>query len=813
MKALKIWKSFLILFFVMFILTPTEANAAAKLEVKVEYGVDNKVQMGKGHPVRLEVVNKGEAVKGDFVIFSNPNYNMAGSYIVPFEIEAGGTKSIELSVKGNTDHHSYGGTGTNDNYISFFEGGVEKGKEVKLSGNVKTKPRYLGDNRVVMGVLSNNHDAVNYMKLFKYQMESMEILNITSANVPSNAVGLEMFDVLLVHDFPISTLKNEQQKAIKDWVNSGGSIIFDTKVGIKEDLGDINEFLLLDPKEETTIQKINEDSTFPNFPVFTGNLLYEDITVVTKDDKTPFTIVRKVGAGAVAQVTSNFAAPQWADWKEVNLWWNSVLPKLTSKSPSHYKQPLLEELSYQLSSIGEAFPGSIVSVPLLISSFIIYLILLIPVLYIVLRKLDKREQAWWIIPAIAVFTSVAVFGIGAKDRIAGTQINEASVLLLDNQSGLGSGFGVSTILTNSGGDYQVSTDAHTSYFPVASSVHSGSFEMIKHAAYINPISERTDITFNNVEYWSTRTSIGTISNKPVGKIDYDISFKDSTVQGSITNQLNFELTDAYILSGNNAHKLGNIKAGESVEVKYEVAKGNIANALTVPQNSAANKAFPGFSSNYHHGPSANNIEKEELETYKRFQMLDFMLYRKELLSMPDQPLLVGYVTSDLVGTEVKGKSNTPNATHLVVLPVDIIHSGGGSFSFTEKQMQPTLAVAENASGMIHHNGLAFGENYVYLGNGTYTLSYQLPDLVDKKKDEITDMKLKLRVRELDIEYAIYNFAKDELEILENKSSITLENNLKDYLSDEGVIQLSLKVNSMDSDIEIPGIQVKGEIKE
>jgi hypothetical protein len=812
-KAWLLIRKCLILMVIGLFLYPSYSNAETNLEVKVEFGVDNKVQMGKGHQIRIELVNKGDATKGDIVVFSSPTYNMAGSYLIPVEIEAGGSKTLELAVKGTSDHMSYNYSGTRNDFVSFYEGGVEKGKEVKLKGNANAQPRYIGDNRVVLGVLSNNHDAVNFLKLVKYQNESMELLNINSENIPNESYGLELFDVLLVHDFPLATLTAPQQEAIKDWVNNGGSLIFDTKVGLSQDLGNLQEFQLLDPTDETSLLKLNEKSSFPDLPIFTGNIIKEDATVLTRDGETPITLMMNAGTGTVTQITSNLASPLFGEWSELNTWWSSVLQKVTTKSPNHYKMPVMEELSHQLSPIGEAFPGSIVSVPLLIGAFAIYLILVIPVLYIILKRTDKREQAWWIIPAVAIFTSVAVFGIGAKDRISGTQVNESSILLLDNETETASGYGVASILTNSGGDYKMETGENTTLFPMTYG-YNENFELMRNYAYVSSLSQGTEIKFNNVEYWSTRTSIGNVNALPLGKIEHAISMKDGKVQGTISNQMQYELKDAFILSGRNSEPLGDIKAGETVDLEYEVSGGNVANALTAPSSASATKAFPNFQSYYNQGPGANQIEKHELEDYKKFQMLDLLVNRKDIFSIASQPILVGYVTDGVMNTKVDGKSGKSNASHLVVLPITITNSGGGSFSFTEEHLSPSVEVAEGETGMVHHNGLEFGETYVFLGGGTYDFTYSLPDMVDITKDEMREVKLKLRTRDGSVEYYIFNHKTGEAELLENKSSITLEGNLLDYFNEQGGITVRLRVpNNFDMDIQLPGVQVEGALKE
>ncbi|WP_010193838.1 hypothetical protein [Bacillus sp. m3-13] len=52
---------------------------------------------------------------------------------------------MELAVKGTSDHMSYNYSGTRNNFVSFYEGGVENGKEVNIKGNANAQPRYIGD--------------------------------------------------------------------------------------------------------------------------------------------------------------------------------------------------------------------------------------------------------------------------------------------------------------------------------------------------------------------------------------------------------------------------------------------------------------------------------------------------------------------------------------------------------------------------------------------------------------------------------------------------------------------------------------------
>ncbi|MGY3717808.1 hypothetical protein ACWE42_20050 [Sutcliffiella cohnii] len=793
-------------------LNPTTTNAETNVEVKVEYGVDNKVQKFKGFPVRVQLKNNGEYIKGDLVVFSSPSYNASGSYVVPVEIGAGETKTVELSVKGMNEYFSYYGN-TPPNFISFYEGGVEKGKEIKLKGNASAKPRYLGDNRLVVGVLSNNFDAVNYFKLIRHQSEPIELLNVSADNIPTQSFGLEMFDVLLVHDFAISTLTSEQQTAIKQWVASGGSIIYDTKIGISNDLGELQDFLLFQPSTEVALDSLVEDGSLPTgISTFTGQGSDENAQVIAKDGEVPLVYHKSIGLGKVTQVNSNLGSNAWKDWEHLNLWWRAILQKASSKNVNSYHHPSFYENLYELTSVGESFPGSIISVPLLIGAFIIYLIVLIPVLYFILYKKDKREHAWWIIPTIAITTSVMIFVIGAKDRIAGTQINESTILLMnEDTSQPASGVGIVSILTNSGGAYKISTEHEgVDLFPIVYG-YDNNFETARRHAYIQTGVQGTEITYNNVDYWSIRSALGKVQSVQLGEMNIDLGIEGEKIVGTVENLLPYELKDAHLLAGSSATKLGDIGIGEKFQVNSEITQKNVANALTAPTQFVSGRVFPEIHKKMTNSYYGTNIEKDELEEWRKYQMLSMLLNNNQVFSV-DQPILIGYVHQSILEPKVNGKSENSTSIHLVAIPVKMQIDEVGIFNMKEEHFSPTISVMEGERGTIYHNGLDYGEQFIHLGPGSYTIQYQLPDIINKEKDSINEIKLKLRTRNEMIQYFLFNSKTNEFEDLPNESTVTIDSNVEEYINENNSIQIMVKIDpSTDSEITVPAIEIEGEL--
>lgn len=113
-------------------------------------------------------------------------------------------------------------------------------------------------------------------------------------------------------------------------------------------------------------------------------------------------------------------------------------------------QSPLDQISYELRNINELFPSFEVSVSYMLIVIILYIIIIGPVLYFVLKKVDKREHAWWIIPVFSIVLSIGLFIVGAKDRIVQPQVQQSAFYKVNEDSSL-NGYYVESILTNRSG--------------------------------------------------------------------------------------------------------------------------------------------------------------------------------------------------------------------------------------------------------------------------------------------------------------------------------------------------------------------------
>ena len=297
---------------------PINTFADKSLEVNVQYGIQNKIQVGKPIPINIQLTNKSNStIEGDFVIFSNPTYNMHGSYVLPISIASGETKELDFVIKGLYEHN------LNDNLFRFYDGGVKKGKEIKLTGNSRGVPNPLPPERIIAGILSDNTSNLKYFKLMSFHGESMEWLSLDEAEIPTDYNGLKILDLIIVNTFDLQRLSDEQRKALQEWVFDGGTLFYDTYMNISNSLQGIEDLLLLKP---SNVIDLHSPKQLPNsLTVFNGKVVGDNVKVMTIENDIPFMLSKPYGNGTVMQFTTSFSNDKVTEWKEASNYFQTAL--------------------------------------------------------------------------------------------------------------------------------------------------------------------------------------------------------------------------------------------------------------------------------------------------------------------------------------------------------------------------------------------------------------------------------------------------------------------------------------------------------
>lgn len=790
-KSIKLAIGLLVSFFLTIgIFLPTVKADAENINIILESGFNGKVKVGKGFPLTIKLENKGEAFSGDLLVNFNPSWNTGGAISVNVDLPANSAKTYQVSFPGVTDDHpsSY----QNLSQLSLYKGDWKKGKKIKFTGSDKIKIHHIDMNENVIGVLSENYDRLKELRILPFTQTQM--IELKKEQMPKQSLGLEMLDYLLIDEYPLAQLDKEQQTAIKEWIEGGGVLIAGASPNGSGSYGDIYSLLPMKMDSEMKVSadflKLVDQEKNPNFKelnVFTG-AVEKTADIIDQSESTPITAKIKVGDGTILQTGFSLGDEPLSSWKGYSSWFAKFLNEAdkTNMFFGRYGPDFYGSLYWDFVEANEFFPASHFSISQLIALLGGYIIVIVPLLYFVLRKLDKREHSWWIIPSLALMMAAIVFGIGAKDRIAKPQLNQMGVYKVSDKHL--TGLQAATLLSNKSGEYTLSIPKD--FKAVTSTQNMNGYDAARNAVFEEK-RKTTDIVFPEVGYWSSKTLYGKASTKTEGSFTTDLTLKNSQLTGNIHNGFDFDFEEVFIWSGNEKISLGPLKKGESLQVDKQMKQA----LLTKPTGAGG----PNYS---YQNSDINKMRKDRLQ----YAASNFILIN----GTKNEPIIGGFTKDAILDVNMAGKKEKQDNTNLIVQSFHAEHEFSGAVTIKNDMLSSHVNVLK---GHIFENMINGSNREMAMDDGEYEYIVQLPkQIVDKgiKLDEMT-----IKTNSQLIQYSVFNYGTGEWLLIEaDKRSLTLtnENNIQPFISKEGEIKLLLIKNAKgDPHVQLPVITIKGDV--
>ncbi|MFZ7946624.1 hypothetical protein [Neobacillus sp. 19] len=549
-------------FFLCQAAVPAEAEAGF-IKISVKEGFDGKVKSDRGFPVQVTVENSGADFTGELLFNFASTYNSSGAKVLSIDVPKGSKKTYTMSLPGFSEE--YFNNWQIKQTIFLYKGSWKDGNEQAFAGDKILKPKYLDPDGRTLGMLSENADRLKELKVMA-TTNHLESIVLTEEMIPEDELGLALFDYILIDEFSVSKLKKSQQQAILKWIQNGGILIAGAAPDAAGSYGSLYEELpMKSNKEELADTKMfqvaSAQPAFPNIPVFIGEL-DRGAEVALKSGEIPMVVHKGYGAGEIWQTAFSLGDEPLSSWNEYGQWF-ALSPILNTVTPVQFQKGgpnRYDMLFNEFAEMNEYFAGSQFSVGQISLFLFIYLMVLAPLLYFMLKRLDKREHAWWIIAAVALVSSVGIFAIGAKDRIANPQMNQTGIYRAEH--GQLNGYEAFSFLSNTSGDYDLNFSQGTfNGVPGSSSI---AVEDGKRYAVLENSRNANRVTFPNVEYWSLRTFYGQASKKDAGQFEIKLTNENKKLTGNIINHFPYDFEELTIWSGSKKIRAWPVeKRGES----------------------------------------------------------------------------------------------------------------------------------------------------------------------------------------------------------------------------------------------------------
>ncbi|WP_291753362.1 hypothetical protein [Lysinibacillus sp. UBA5990] len=797
MKKTKITAlTLLVMLMMSFLLPSTLAQAAASLEVKATAGISGKAKYQSVVPLQVTVKNNGPDFSGDMAINSSNSYEAASALVVPIDIAAGEEKTFTFYLDGLADN------GYSDaDLFAFYEGNIEKGKKIAYKGTKRLQSNFLDPTSTFVYTLTDKSDRLSaLLRLSSFvPQNNVEIFNINQLKdytFPEDEQGLAMANVIVVDEIAIADLAQKQQEALLKWVQDGGTLLLGASDQVDATAGIFKDYLPMSLSQEMTSISAETLTKLSGGGIFTQPISihtatnHEGSLPVLTENNIVLASKKKIGSGEIIQTAFSLGDQPLASMDG----YAALLAKLidiqsiSQQGMMSQGQSPLDQISYELRNINELFPSFEVSVSYMLIVIILYIIIIGPVLYFVLKKIDKREHAWWIIPVFSIVLSIGLFIVGAKDRVVQPQVQQSAFYKVNEDSSL-NGYYVESILTNRSGDFIVNTDKNTTAVAMRNyNNFTGTVGDLHESSYIKENANGSTLTLRDLNYWSVQSFGGKTSAQNIGKMDVDITLKNEKLTGTIKNNFPFELKDVTLISGVKEVKLGDIKANGTLQVDKEMK-------TTVLQKPSVFNSY-----NYSYPSQKDEVDPMRVERMKTLAL--------PLVENDRQPILTAWTDQAIVGAELETSANMSPITMLVQPFKGKVELSG---PFTMKRNNFTYSLNSlSASG--YFDKIDEELNNWYLSDGLYELTMAMPDQFMDAVESLNELTISNKdVKRMQL--SIWNNATNMYEPLVDTKQVFTDN-IKNYINQDSEVRLEIKYgpDPTGEQTKLPEIELKGVAK-
>lgn len=258
------------------------------------------------------------------------------------------------------------------------------------------------------------------------------VVQLAVSDLPERPEAWSALDRLVWQDVDAGQLTTEQTAALRTWLAGGGRL---TIVGGSAGLGLLGAFPdeLLPFRPTVTVDVDAEaissliGGVVPRgaepLPAMMGAPADGARTLAASGDQT-IVADRPLGSGAVTLAGFDPSTPWLAESTSVDVLWATLVPaRGTARTPL-----IVGDDGILVSLLGTMPALALPSIEGLLLLLLGYIVLIGPLNYLVLRRLDRREWAWVTMPLLVAGFTVAAFAIGFVLRGTDVIVNQVALV-------------------------------------------------------------------------------------------------------------------------------------------------------------------------------------------------------------------------------------------------------------------------------------------------------------------------------------------------------------------------------------------------
>jgi hypothetical protein len=443
----------------------------------------------------------------------------------------------------------------------------------------------------------------------------------------------------------------------------------------------------------------------------------------------------------------------------------------------------------------------------------IYVLVVAPLSYIILKKIDKRELMWITVPALAIIFGIIVYITGSGTRLSEITTNVVSYISLD-EKGNASTSTYAGIFNSNKMKVKVVGKNGEKFLPLSNDNYHDSNQPVDNEVMEAKIFATQDggVEYRNSSLLETKVLQIQESSKNIGKIESDISLKNGSIIGNIKNSTKLDLVDCLIIMPSGYYKIDSLKSGESVKIDNiaitNYGGGNIHEMIQ--------EVF--FRYNRNTSNMKDTERKKFLDQRQEGAILQDM-FNNGNGQVEDIKFIAFSKTQIHNPLIINGSEAKKNERNILNIPLNLNFTNGENIEY------PMGFIPFEISGT---STLAYDQNRnSFFGNGSAELLFNIDKNMKVEEIEISNPNQQTTntttvvsqgqvtktvstqaVSPNNSDYYIFNLEKNSYETF--KIGVIKGDNLKKYLSLDNIVKIKLEVK--DADTTAPQMAARGRKK-
>jgi hypothetical protein len=543
------------------------ANAIAQTQspftLEVRAGYDGGYRTGEWFAVEVNIGNDGPDVSA-VLEWSFPGQPEEQTFQRAIELPRGARKRILLDV--------FAGGFARNGLVRLLDGSNEL---VRQDVNLES----FDESVFLIGVVSSDPALLNSLEAQQVAgFSNTRVRHITTSGLPESPAELRGLNALFLHDVDTAALGPAQREAIGLWVSQGGQLVISGGVNAQKVSGGLLDLLpvqapgaLVQGDLAPLAGLANTNTLPPN-----ANIAISQAQPRPQAEQVPpgsGLIYRwRYGSGLV--LFSAFYLSSLRGWAGEGALWGQLLERQPTLLPGAgatlHRFNLLDRGVLDLPAL------NLPSTWTILLFLLIYILIIGPLNYVVLRRLRRLEFAWLTIPLIVLSFAAGLYLVGRVVRGGQPQFNQVAVV----QGVEGQNRGAATSFI---GLFSPSRSSYTLAFPAATLVSSGSSRSFLMSRFDTVVADEAGAPTLDVfaDVASVTTIVAEAAIDLPLNVQSSLMLDGSGVAGEIRNTGTTALEDVTIVRGDMFAQLGTLAPGANQQVSSASMRPSFPNSLSL----------------------------------------------------------------------------------------------------------------------------------------------------------------------------------------------------------------------------------------